>query len=374
MKNQKFNQKSVANILLNSVAFKSAFISNSRSIEKIANEEARELFPYLNFIVENEAIFEVIPLQSGSIDMTEKNNNNWRQVCSPYVSEENDLLIDVLYNNGRAKFTIKHYLADCLSLITGEKTEKTIPGKVIEKINLSKNDCENIAAAAAFCSKDPLRENLNGVFIGNENGKSEIAGCNGFALFFAPLSINIEWRFIIPSGIAKNFNTLGENVVLTISEENDIHNFLAIGSKNTISGEIFTENHFFKYPTYSKVIPENNDIVITSSPCEILNVLKQLKPYVNEYSKAFYINATGQLARFGAECIDEAKELNIDLNIVKKGNDIKIAFNRNVFEQAIKHYKKSNHVEIYASYNDRAVIIQNGVPEKILVMPVMLSE
>ena len=166
------------------------------------------------------------------------------------------------------------------------------------------------------------------------------------------------------------------------------------GSKENVLVEYSTDNHVKftfqnivlysslkegNYPTYSQVIPTNNDKTFVVSREAFLQSIRRVGIYANQATYQIRISLTSEGCTVDAENIEYANNAKENIVGIYTGEDLLIGFNSKFLREILENID-SPEIQLELSQPQRAVIIypsdQKADDDEnllMLIMPIMLS-
>lgn len=227
--------------------------------------------------------------------------------------------------------------------------------------------------ASKYASKDDLRINMTGVYIGTMDKVLTIACTDAHSLYKGEIAtIDKEFSLLVPakaaaqhvSKIAAQLGSASNDVLI----EWDEHNVVFSQDRWRLYSRLIDE----RFPNINAVIPTENPIQVTFNKAAMLKSIDKVKIAANKTSKVMNVNiADGEIE---LECIDldQNKELRTTLPCHIEGEGIEIAFNHVFLSDLLKSII-SPEVTLQMSAGNRAAVIQE-FHRTYLIMPVMRTK
>lgn len=175
---------------------------------------------------------------------------------------------------------------------------------------------------------DDPRAFMGGVLMSSSGGKLLYVGTDGHRLAFREFETGDklpEFEVVVPT------RTLGE--VLRIISETDAEKVEIIAGDKTISfnaGDVFMVSRLVevKFPNFSKVIPQNTEGSCRVSRRNFADAVRgaSIMARAKENKDMIEINITDESIRLYSSTQDMGSATE-EIEVVKKGNDIRVAFN-----------------------------------------------
>ena len=228
---------------------------------------------------------------------------------------------------------------------------------VADKLTIS--DLSLIKTALAFVSKDPIYERFHNVYLRD----GEVAATDQHRLFWKKSDFNYgRDLFLTPNTIKllQIFNS--EGFVVT---EGD-------GQIQLENSEIIITqyNPSIQFPDFHNIIPIDNPISVTLNTKEVSEALLEAVKFSNPSTKMVVLNINGKF-EVSASDVALTREFSSELSSYTKtkGDDIKIGFNGNLFNEVLKSVD-GEHFTMFLSTPNKPAVINDS----IILMPVIILE
>ena len=231
------------------------------------------------------------------------------------------------------------------------------------------------------------RPMLCGAFFKTSPGKLEVVSCDSYTLSKCTLKCNIEaisasgdvnYSFIIPGHA---LNELSKNL-LEAGDEN-VRFYLARKHAIAQNGDniFFTRTIDSEYIDYERIIPKDNDIVITLERERFLDALERANIVADEKIKGTtrsYVKLTTDDQFISITSSSVNGRVSDELDCVHEGGDIEIGFNCRYLINSIRVAEGEN-IRITMSGPTRAITIEpteemEDFSYYYMILPVRMNE
>ena len=282
--------------------------------------------------------------------------------------EETSLLVSWKNGHSRMPFYDGKDFPETVLSVTDCTETKTEPGKLAEMI-------QSVIYAIA---SDPVRPALNGVFLGmGENGLTAVA-TDTHRLPVTELSgvpTSSPESFIIPAKAA--------SIVKSIFSENEVT--IRYDGKHAIFQSDGTTLSFIpvkgKYPDFKRVIPKNNNNLLTIDREAFAETVKRIMVCSNKMNNTvkmeIHTDLTGQTATLSAEDLGFKTTAKETLPVEYVGEDIVIGLKGNYFIETLNSLP-GERIKIAIDSPKKPILITpenqtEGIEKACVLMPVMVS-
>ena len=227
--------------------------------------------------------------------------------------------------------------------------------------------------ASKYASKDELRPQMMGVYIGTYDKVLTVACTDAHSLYKGEIAtIDKEFSLLVPakaaaqhvSKIAAQLGSASNDVLIEWNENNVVF--------SQDRWRLYSRLIDARFPNINAVIPTENPVKVTFNKAAMLKAIDKVKIAANKTSKVMNVNiADGQIE---LECIDidENKELRTAIPCHIEGDGIEIAYNHAFLSDLLKSII-SPEVTLQMSTATRAAVIQE-FHRTYLIMPVMRTK
>jgi len=245
---------------------------------------------------------------------------------------------------------------------------------------IPQKDLKNLLYRTSFAiSKEDTRYVLTGALMQIGQGQVSFVGTDGKRLAKAHLPIETPPDFstqaILPSKAV-------DEIFKNLQEEGDASIFLLEGKimvqiNNTL---IMSKLLVGDYPDFSRVIPENSDIIITLHRDELISLLRQISLFLPDPNLAVRFLFTDGELKITANT-KEIGEGHVCMPVNYQGDKLEAAFNPGYFLDILRHCNEETvTLGMTDAYNPG--IIADGEPQGklidstpiFIIMPMRLSE
>jgi hypothetical protein len=364
----KTTQTAFAQTLQNCVYFRAAMASNHWNIEKTAKNEAKAYYPF----------FEM--LQTFQEYATEC------ETLKDFKNSERDYKITIVSEFGFYRFVMPVYCRALLPYFVTDanqgQTANQLPEglQLIETIQIFADDRENMATAAKFVSSDPFRQNMSGVFIGDDNrNNTQICGTDCHVLFAKKTFMQgLQGRYILPLEMVQ---FIGKQKSEFIEFYKNAEGKPVASCQNS-GGEKFLFNLINEnYPDFAAIVPKDFSFRLKIANSELQPVVKLLTK-VNKAGKINFEATNNELHNYGQkiEMWAQNEAYGTEQTVLtacqfKSGVDLQFSFNGKLLQSVISKFSKNDIIDIRGNESGRPFIIGSEKSNlEFLLMPMVYTE